>query len=103
MAFNWIVSRAPEGAGRSAEVWAGRSFVRQQLAAQALGLQVHPLSQAPQEFAEMKPHYDELHRQLTGSAGGANHGGAVVQMLCRVGFCAPQAHTPRRPLAQFVT
>ena len=98
MAFNWITSWAPAGASRSAEVWAGRTFVRQQLAAQALGLQVHPLSQAPQEFAEMKPHHDALHRQLNGGTAS----GGVVQMFCRVGHCAPQPHTPRRPLAQFV-
>lgn len=97
MAFNWITTAAPPGAGRSAEVWAGRAFVRQQLAANALGLQVHPLSQALQEFPEMRPHYDKLHRRLTG----ASAGGAVVQMFCRVGFCAPQPHTPRRPLGAF--
>lgn len=90
-AFSWITTGAAAGHTRSAEVWAGRAFVRQQLRAAELGVQVHPLSQAPQEFDEMKPHHDELHRQLAG-------GGRVVQMFCRVGYCAPQPKSPRREL-----
>lgn len=86
MGFVWITTAA---GSRADEVWAGRAFVRQQLKATELGVQMHPLSQAPQEFAEMKPHYEQLHALLGG-------GGRVVQMLSRIGHCEPQPHAPRR-------
>lgn len=100
-AFAWITTRAVPGRTRSAEVWAGRTFVRQQLRAAEMGVQVHPLSQAPQEFEEMKPYYDELHQRLTGDPNGKTADGAaprVVQMFCRVGYCQPQPKSPRRDL-----
>jgi hypothetical protein len=77
---------------RSAEVEAGRAYLRLQLKATELGVQVHPMSQAAQEFAEMKPHHDALHQQLLGQPAGAQ----VVQMFCRIGYAAEQPHTPRR-------
>jgi hypothetical protein len=92
--FNWITTQAPERLRRSAEVWAGRVFVRQQLKACEVGLQIHPLSQAPQEFPEMKQYYEEIHQRLVGTADGSK----FVQMFCRVGYCSPQQHSPRRPL-----
>ncbi len=93
-AFSWITTAATPGGARSAEVWAGRSFVRQQLRAAELGMQVHPMSQATQEFAEMKRHYEELHRLLAPEGDGRR----IVQMLCRVGYCDPQPKSPRREL-----
>lgn len=98
MGFAWLTTDAAPGRTRSAEVGAGRAFVRQQLAATALGLQMHPMSQAPQEFPEMKPHYDALHRLVTGRDDGA----ATVQMLSRLGYCAPVAPAPRRPLDSLI-
>jgi hypothetical protein len=77
---------------------AGRAYLRLQLKSTELGLQMHPLSQAPQEFAEMKPLYDQMHQLLLGRPAAQE----VVQMLCRVGYCADQQHTPRRELASFV-
>lgn len=77
---------------RSAEVAAGRAYMRLQLKATELGLQVHPMSQAPQEFAEMKTHYEELHRLLLGKPADQE----TVQMFCRIGHCAPTQHQPRR-------
>lgn len=94
MGFVWISTEAAAGQTRSAEVWAGRAYVRQQLKATELGLQMHPMSQAPQEFPEMKPHHDALKRALLGDA---THPG-VVQMFSRIGHCAPVAPAPRRPL-----
>lgn len=94
MGFVWITTEASAGATRSAEVWAGRAYVRQQLKATELGLQMHPMSQAPQEFAEMRPHYEALKRLVTGRA---DHP-AVVQMFSRIGHSAPVAPAPRRPL-----
>ncbi len=94
MAFVWLST--PRGTGpaspRSDEVRAGRAYMRLQLKATELGLQVHPMSQAVQEFAEMKPHYDRLHTLLVGSSAAAE----PVQMFCRIGHAATQQHSPRR-------
>jgi len=77
---------------RSAEVAAGRAYVRQQLKATELGLQMHPMSQAPQEFPEMLPYYQRLHELTVGTD--ANR--ETVQMFSRIGYCADTQHTPRR-------
>ena len=102
MGFVWLSTptarHALSGTTRSAEVNAGRAYMRLQLKATELGLQIHPMSQAPQEFAEMKPFYDELHTRLLGKSAQAE----TVQMFCRIGYCAPQQHTPRRAVAGFV-
>jgi hypothetical protein len=96
MGFVWLAtataSHAAAGTTRSAEVNAGRAYLRLQLKATELGLQMHPMSQAPQEFAEMKPHYDRLHELLLGQPATQQ----TVQMFCRIGHCADQPHTPRR-------
>ena len=68
------------------------------LRATALGLQMHPMSQAPQEFDEMKPWYDRLHQTLLGKPAQLE----TVQMFCRIGYCAEQQHTPRRALDGFL-
>lgn len=102
MGFVWLstptAQHAAAGTTRSAEINAGRAYMRLQLKAAELGLQVHPMSQAPQEFAEMKPHYDQLHALLIGKPASEE----TVQMFCRVGYCAEQQHTPRRALDGFV-
>jgi nitroreductase len=96
MGFVWLATEtatnAPRGRLRSAEVAAGRAYARLQLQATALGLQMHPMSQAPQEFAEMRPHHERLHALTVGRPAAQE----TVQMLCRIGYCAPQPHTPRR-------
>jgi len=96
MGFVWLSTptarHAASGSLRSAEVAAGRAYMRLQLKATELGLQMHPMSQAPQEFAEMKTHYDELHRLLLGKSADEE----TVQMFCRIGHCAPTQHQPRR-------
>ena len=102
MGFVWLYTpTAQHAAGnttRSAEVQAGRAYMRLQLKATELGLQIHPMSQAPQEFAEMKPYYDQLHQLLLGKPASEE----TVQMFCRVGYCAEQQHTPRRVIEGFV-
>ena len=96
MGFVWLstatAANAPARRTRSAEVAAGRAYVRQQLKATELGLQMHPMSQAPQEFPEMKPHYDRLHALTVGKAAEVE----TVQMFSRIGYCADTQHTPRR-------
>ena len=72
--------------------------MRLQLKATELGLQIHPMSQAPQEFVEMKPYFDALHTLLVGKPASEE----TVQMFCRVGYCDDQQHTPRRAVAGFV-
>ena len=102
MGFVWLATPwardLAAGRGRSAEVNAGRAYMRLQLKATELGLQVHPMSQAPQEFAEMRPHYEKLHQLLLAQPPGQQ----VVQMFCRVGYCTDQQHTPRRDPATFL-
>ena len=102
MGFVWLSTptarHATAGTTRSAEVNAGRAYLRLQLKASELGLQVHPMSQAPQEFPEMRPYYDKLHQMLLGKAATEE----TVQMFCRIGYCAAQQHTPRRALQGFL-
>ena len=102
MGFFWLNTdqAAARAAGRirASQVDAGRAYVRLQLKATELGLQVHPMSQANQEFDEMKPWYERLHQALNGQPGEAR----TVQMFCRVGYCAPQPHTPRRELGSMI-
>ena len=96
MGFVWLSTPAAAGADgpgpRAREVRAGRAYMRLQLKATELGLQVHPMSQAVQEFAEMKPHYERLHTLLVGKPAGDE----PLQMFCRIGYAAAQPHTPRR-------
>ena len=96
MGFVWLSTPTAQhrasGSQRSAEEAAGRAYMRLQLKATELGLQMHPMSQAPQEFAEMKTHCDELHRLLLGKPADEE----TVQMFCRIGHCAPTQHQPRR-------
>ena len=102
MGFVWLSTptarHADAGTTRSAEVQAGRAYLRLQLQATALGMQMHPMSQAPQEFPEMAPWYDRLHQLLLGRPALEE----TVQMFCRIGYCAEQQHTPRRPLEGFL-
>ena len=102
MGFVWLSTATAQhtaaGTTRSAEVRAGRAFMRLQLKATELGLQVHPMSQAPQEFAEMKPHYDRMHQLLLGQPADVE----TVQMFCRIGYCADQQHIPRRGVSAIV-
>jgi hypothetical protein len=97
MGFVWLSTdtsaHAAANTTRHAEVRAGRAYMRLQLAATRIGLQVHPMSQAVQEFPEMKPHFDELHRLLVGKPASQE----TVQMFCRMGYVDEAAAlTPRR-------
>ena len=88
-AFLWLSSR---GNSRAEQLQAGRAYARLQLEATRLGLGVHPLSQALQEFAEMKAHFLRIHTLLLGAASSE-----TLQMFCRVGYpVQPAAATPRR-------
>lgn len=99
MGFVWITGKNT----RLDQVEAGRMYVRLQLQATALRLGMHPMSQALQEFPEMKPHYEQVHQLLLGQAAPRSPQDATVQMLCRIGYSAePATATPRRALEKFI-
>ena len=99
MGFVWITGPNT----RSDQVQAGRAYVRLQLQATALGVGMHPMSQALQEFAEMEPHYERVHQLVLGRPAPRTPHDATVQMFCRMGYAPdPAPATPRRPLAKFV-
>lgn len=87
--FVWLTSPANR---RADQLTAGRNWVRMNLAASGLGVAVHPLSQALQEFPEMERFYRAVHAELGTTEG------AVVQMFGRIGYADAVAPTPRWPL-----
>lgn len=79
------------GNQRADQIAAGRRWLRLNLETTRLGLSLHPVSQALQEYEEMAPHYAEAHRMLAKP-------GETVQMLGRLGYGPKTARTPRWPL-----
>jgi hypothetical protein len=99
MGFVWLSGKN----GRSDQVRAGRAYVRLQLKATEMGLGVHPLSQALQEFPEMASHYARVHQLTLKRQAPASPGDETLQMFCRLGYTdKPVPATPRRPLGAFV-
>ncbi|MGI9355735.1 MAG: Acg family FMN-binding oxidoreductase [Rhizobiaceae bacterium] len=88
MAHLWQVTN---GNTRISQINAGRDWLRLNLAATAVGLSMQPLSQALQEYAEMKPLYDKIHTMLAPDGG-------TIQMLGRLGYANPVPVSPRWPL-----
>jgi len=89
--FLWLAS--PDNL-RATQVASGRVHVRTHLLATAAGVDMHPLSQALQEFAEMRGPREAIHRTL-----GLAASGATLQMLSRVGFATEsRGPSPRRGL-----
>ena len=70
---------------------AGRQWLRLNLATTQMGLALHPISQALQEYLEMAPHYAHAHEMLAPA-------GHTVQMLGRLGHAKDVPRTPRWPL-----
>ena len=74
-----------------------------QLAATAIGLGVHPMSQALQEFVEMKPFYDKAHQLMLGKPAPQTPNDETLQMFCRLGYVTGGIPaTPRRQIDKFV-
>ncbi len=93
--YLWMASK---GNSRSLQLAAGRAYVRAHLQATAAGVDMHPLSQALQEFVEVKPQYAALHGLL-----GFDPATTTVQMLARVGYGTSAAGpSPRRDLGQLI-
>ena len=89
--FVWLVTL---GDSRAEQIAAGRAYLRQNLAATAEGLAMHPFSQALQEYSTMRSLYERIHAAL------APEGGRV-QMFVRIGHAkSPTPPAPRRGLAQ---
>ena len=93
--FLWMVS---DGNDRATQVGAGRAYARVQLAATALGLAMHPLQQALQEYPEQAGPYAAIRRLL-----GAPQPATTVQMWARVGHAEAAPPAPRRGLAAHIT
>ena len=86
MGFVWIHTM---GNSRTAQIEAGRAYMRICLQATADGLVMQPMSQALQEYKAMAPYYKAVHKQLT------RQSGERVQMLARLGFADEAAPAPR--------
>lgn len=82
---------------RFEQVAAGRSYVRVALRATGLGLAMQPMSQALQEYAAMKPHFEEIHSILTPGSG------ERIQMLARLGYAEDVQPAPRWNLSTRTT
>ena len=89
--YVWIISNAK---GRLAELAAGRAYARLNLGATKLGLAMHPMSQALQEYAQMS----------TIKAAAENTVGLApdkcLQMLARIGYGGKIPPSPRRGLTE---
>lgn len=79
------------GNSRADQIEAGRRWLRLNLTTTKLGLSLHPVSPALQEYPEMAEHYAAAHEMLA-------EPGETVQMLGRLGYGPETPRTPRWPL-----
>ena len=87
-AFAVIVTPAND---RVAQIGAGRDWMRLNLATTGMGLALHPVSQALQEYPELAGAHARAHALLAPE-------GETVQMLGRLGYGPQTAPSPRWPL-----
>jgi hypothetical protein len=85
-AYLLIITR---GNSRAGQVKTGMLYSRFQLTAQTMGFAVQPLSQALEEYPEMKALYDKIHKEYAVP-------GQTIQMLARVGKPTQQVATSMR-------
>jgi hypothetical protein len=90
MGYVWLIS---DGDTRAEQIAAGRAYVRMHLEATARGVDMHPLSQALQEYEEIAELYSEAKTAL-----GARPT-QTVQMLARIGYGPAINASPRWPAA----
>ncbi len=87
---------ATAGNSRKQQVECGRAYMRAHLLATSLKIDMHPLSQAVQEFAEVKAQNQALYAVLE-----LDPGKATLQMVARIGYgTTPAEGSPRRNLDQ---
>lgn len=94
MGHVWITT--PDNS-RLSQLKAGAAWVRMNLQAAALGIGMHPLSQALQEYPEMSELYDAVHTLLDVKAP------ARIQMLGRIGYGPTADPSPRWPIEAKIT
>jgi len=70
----------------------GKTFVKAQLHATALGMVMHPVSQGLQEYSEMADIYASMTKHMESVTG---QGGSTVQMLARIGYLPTGADKPK--------
>jgi hypothetical protein len=88
MGYVWLIT---DGDSRAEQIIAGRAHARMHLEATARGLDVHPFSQALQEYEEMNALYGQAKQAL-----GARPT-QTVQMLSRIGYGPAVNPSPRWP------
>ena len=78
-----------DGNTREDQIAAGRDYVRMNLKATELGISMHPLSQALQEYEEIAPQFEDIRNQLEiGSQ-------ETLQMFARIGYGEKPNPSPR--------
>jgi hypothetical protein len=93
--YLWLGS---SGNDRATQVASGRAYVRMHMQATGAGADMHPLSQALQEFPQMREPYAAIHRAV-----GLDPAASTLQMLSRVGVAAaPDSPSPRRDLGTLI-
>ena len=85
MGYVWLVTKSNT---RLDQLNVGREWLRVNLTTTSLGVAVHPISQALQEYPEMTKSFNKIHRLL-------NTQGKTVQMLGRLGYATAVAPSPR--------
>lgn len=88
MGYVWLVS---DSNTRVDQIVAGRAYVRMHLEATARGIDMHPLSQALQEYEEMADLFQETKTAL------GVQPSQTVQMLARIGYGPTIQASPRWP------
>ncbi|MEM9063217.1 MAG: twin-arginine translocation pathway signal protein [Pseudomonadota bacterium] len=83
-----FISIVTDNNSRLDQIEAGRRWLRLNLTTTRLGLALHPVSQALQEYEEVNSHYSAIHELLA-------EPGQTVQMLGRLGYGPATARTPR--------
>lgn len=89
MGHVWITT--PDNSRRS-QLEAGREWLRLNLRATERGIAIHPISQALQEYQEMKPLYSEIHEKLKVEVPNR------IQMFARIGYGPTVDPSPRWPV-----
>lgn len=88
MGYVWQITKTNS---RADQIAAGQDWMRLHLAATREGLALQPMSQALQEFPEMKALYTKAHKKLAPEGG-------TLQMLARLGYADAPSQSPRWPL-----
>ena len=81
---------------RADQLEAGRRYVRACLRTASRGLNIHPMSQSLQEYAEVSAAFASVHKLLGAS------GNERIQMLARIGYGTQKGPAPRWPMESHI-